>query len=85
MILLENGFKGYLRTYKPLETVEYICYPKARVDNRKYAYIYTKKGKVLATVDDETLKAYKVEGCLRKTWKPIKKYIFGKWANCLNW
>ncbi len=69
---------------KWLNYVNYLTPKKKRVDNRKYAYIYTKKGRVLATVDTKTFKAYKVEGCLRKTWKPIRNYTFGKWATLLN-
>lgn len=78
MILLENGFQGYIRTC--------VSYKQKKVkDNRKYAYIYTKKGRVLATVDTKTFKAYKVEGCLTKTWEPIRKFVFDKWVNLLNW
>ena len=99
MVILENGFKGYIIEYKcnPSKIVDnfwkYCDLPeccvvtpkkKKRPDNRKYAYIYTKKGRVLATVDTKTLKAYKVEGLLKKTWKPIRKFAFCKWATLLN-
>jgi len=100
-ILLENGDSGYLTncTYKQPRSIksywvdsksaEYTGYytpiKKERPDNRKYAYIYTKKGRVLATVDTKTFEAYKVEGCLTKTWKPIRRFVFDKWATLLNW
>lgn len=77
--------ESYSSWVSNLPTKCYVYTKKKRVDNRKYAYIYTKKGRVLATVDTKTFKAYKVEGCLRKTWKPIRRFTFDSWATLLNW
>ncbi len=89
MVILENGFKGYIRSYDRYTKCNKEClltilerpFKPTKKDYRKYAYVITTKGLTLAAVDSKTMLAYRLKkNSLEMTWKPIKRFIFNSWV-----
>lgn len=53
----------------------------ANLDNRKWAFIFQGRTKMMAMVDTVTMIAYRVDWSSRRvTWMPIKGALFIEWA-----
>ena len=56
---------------------------KDKEDNRKWAYIIVGKTRMMAWVDNKTMKAYKTDG-YAPTWIEIKNFTFERWCTSFD-
>jgi len=78
---LEKRFAHFL--FNPYCRIKHDERKALNEDNRKWAYIIVGKTKMLAWVDNVTMKAYKSDG-YDKTWIEYKKFTFDRWCTSFD-